>query len=103
LLKDFPNANRIFGINFDLSGYKLKGIKIIDANKPENNLLVEENSMEILKRKSKELFFNFTRDFMPPIWMEENLEIFIQLRFESLEGTTSTESDMFESVWSNAK
>jgi hypothetical protein len=95
-------ANKIFGINFDMGGYKLKGIKIIDSSKTENVALIEEGSIEILKHKGKELFFNF-RDYAPSDWLTENLSIFVQLRFESVEGKTSMESDMFESVWSSAK
>jgi len=98
-----PYANRIFGINMELGGYNLGGIKLMDSSNIANSTTITGDYMEILKHSSKELYFNFSRDFTPPDWLTDNLEIYVQLRFESTEGSASKESDMFESSWISAK
>jgi len=96
-------ANRISGTNFVTGNHKFKGIKIIDAEKVENNIIIDNTMIDVLNLKKNELYFSFDRDFTPPVWMTDNHGIFIQMIYESIDNLSYKESDMFYLFWSDMK
>lgn len=76
-------ANTLSGT--DLSKAK-SSLAALEIRAGERKVLVGVDSLELVEEKAKKLTFIFNRDYSPPAWLKEGLEIIINLHYEGHPG-----------------
>lgn len=66
-----------------------KPLAALQIRAGENKELIGVDNLEIVEQKAKKLTFVIGRDYSPPAWLREGLEVIINLHYEGRPGSTT--------------
>jgi len=94
-------ANQIIGKLLNVPCYEFDGISL--TSKADSALceVIVRTGLDMISHKEKEMVFNIRQTFKAPSWLTEGSEIYVKLRYRSLEKNDAViESEHFECRWS---
>jgi len=91
-------ANLIKAGNMIIADHDFAGLMLTCRADETKKIAIEISQMDIIKHSSNELIFNIDRNFVPPEWLINGTEIFIQLRYKTELGPI-VENPVFVTKW----
>ncbi len=94
--KDF--ANRLKTSNMTVPGREFAGLLITCKSDLAKKAVIELADMDMIKHSGYELVFTIVRNFTPPEWLVNGMEILLQLRYRSENGIINENAE-FGTKW----